>query len=454
MLTRGLDIVTPINFTVHDVFTPTTPARLTFIERESINNKLVNALQTPGKQLVVYGHSGSGKTTLLLNKLHQIYEDHIITRCMSEMTYENILVDAFDQLAPFFTSEKTTTKSTSISPSISAEYFGIKNELTFSSETANQVKKERYLPPQLTASTLGRLLGETKCCWVLEDFHKIKEQDKAKLSQVLKVFMDMADNYHELKIIAIGAVGTGREVIQYDPEMKNRIAEIHVPLMSNEENLQIIEKGQELLNFKMPQTIKKGIVHYSNGLASVCHHLCLNICNVAEINARINEQIEIEDKHLQAAISQYLEETSDTLKASMDLALKQKRSSKFDNCRLILATLATFGQDGAKQCDIYKEIIKQKPKYPRGNLTQYLAQLSSTQRSNLLKFDSYSDKYTFSDPLYRTFLLITLRGQKGKTTDLPTIFESFLSSSSSEIMSIIKDEMTKQIRITISSSRK
>jgi Flp pilus assembly CpaF family ATPase len=56
---------------VRDVFTPTTPARLAFVERSSINNKLVNALRTPGKQIVVYGYSGSGKTTLLENKLHQ-----------------------------------------------------------------------------------------------------------------------------------------------------------------------------------------------------------------------------------------------------------------------------------------------------------------------------------------------------------------------------------------------
>jgi ABC-type bacteriocin/lantibiotic exporter with double-glycine peptidase domain len=59
---------------VRVVFTPTTPARLAFVERESINNKLVNALRTPGKQVVVYGYYGSGKTTLLENKLHQIYE--------------------------------------------------------------------------------------------------------------------------------------------------------------------------------------------------------------------------------------------------------------------------------------------------------------------------------------------------------------------------------------------
>src|SRR5436305_14238465 len=85
-----------------DVFTPTKPARYTFVERESINEKLVAALRTPGKQIVVYGHSGSGKTTLLVNKLHQVYEDHITTRCISGLSFDQLLLDAFDQLGSFF----------------------------------------------------------------------------------------------------------------------------------------------------------------------------------------------------------------------------------------------------------------------------------------------------------------------------------------------------------------
>ena len=77
---------------VYKVFTPTTPARLTFVEREKVNSKLVNALRTPGKQVVVYGHSGSGKTTLLVNKLHQLYENHLTSRCMKSVTFDMLVL--------------------------------------------------------------------------------------------------------------------------------------------------------------------------------------------------------------------------------------------------------------------------------------------------------------------------------------------------------------------------
>jgi excinuclease UvrABC ATPase subunit len=172
---------------VRDVFTPTTPARLAFVERESINTKLVNALETPGKQVVVYGYSGSGKTTLLENKLHQAYERHLTTRCVQGLSFEQLVLDAFDQLEGFYESELTGIKKTSLSSSIGAQYATIKAQVKAQSDSEEQRKQQRILPPQLTPQTLARLLGEAGCCWVLEDFHKMESGEKVKLAQIMKV---------------------------------------------------------------------------------------------------------------------------------------------------------------------------------------------------------------------------------------------------------------------------
>ena len=73
----------------------------------------------------------------------------------------------------------------------------------------------RLLPPQLTAQNLAKMIGSVHACWVLEDFHKIEEVEKVKFAQMMKVFADLSDTYPELKIIAIGAVNSAREVIKY-----------------------------------------------------------------------------------------------------------------------------------------------------------------------------------------------------------------------------------------------
>ena len=47
--------------------------------------------------------------------------------------------------------------------------------------------------------------------------------------------MDKSADYPYLKIIALGAVNTGREVVEYDTEMRNRVSEIEVTLMKDPE---------------------------------------------------------------------------------------------------------------------------------------------------------------------------------------------------------------------------
>ena len=182
-----------------EVFTPSRPARKTYVDRSKINDRIVRALKTPGTQIIVYGHSGSGKTTLLENVLFKVYENHIRTNCMKGMTFEQILTNAFDQLEPFFESEKTSKTKTTKNYSIGAELKSIKASLGANRENETSLTERRALPLQLTAQNLAKYIGSAKACWVLEDFHKIEEDEKIRFAQMLKVFADMSDEYPELK---------------------------------------------------------------------------------------------------------------------------------------------------------------------------------------------------------------------------------------------------------------
>ena len=120
-----LNLLERTNFDVTEVFTPTTPAKVTFVEREIVNEKLVNALNTPGKQIVVYGHSGNGKSTLLVNKLHQTYNGHITTRCMKGTTVNELMLNAFDKLDIYHPSERSNVRKNASSISIETTYASI-----------------------------------------------------------------------------------------------------------------------------------------------------------------------------------------------------------------------------------------------------------------------------------------------------------------------------------------
>ena len=58
-------------FWLDEIFTPSTAATINYIERHDIDRTLISEMETPGKQLIVYGHSGSGKTSSVRNMLNK-----------------------------------------------------------------------------------------------------------------------------------------------------------------------------------------------------------------------------------------------------------------------------------------------------------------------------------------------------------------------------------------------
>lgn len=385
----------------NQVFTPTKPARLAFVERDSVQNRLVNALDTPGKQLVIYGHSGVGKTTLIVNKLYQTYSHHITTRCMKGMSFEQIIIDAFGQVEKYYCSEVNISKKENFSAKFSQEIINIKTEIGLSKEHSKGEKFTPILPPQLTPHNLGKFIGEIEACWVLEDFHKVDESEKQKISQLMKVFMDLSDEYSSLKIISIGAVNTARQVIAYDDEMRNRVSEILVPLMTDSEIDQIISHGEEKLNIKFPTDLRKQIIKHSSGMASICHALCLYMCRNAGINQTLSGNKYIFTvENWKKALGDLLEETSDTIKNSFEKALNQKRKEKYHHASIIIEAMCEFTDTGAGRIQILSKIKSLYPEYKGTKIKEKLDKLCSPENGGILKFNDNSGSYTFKDPIF------------------------------------------------------
>jgi hypothetical protein len=391
---------------VYEVFTPTTQAQLNFVPRRAVDDQLIDALRTPGKQLIVYGESGSGKSTLLLNRLRQVYPAHITTRCSTATTYESLLLDAFDQLDPYYLQGRTAQKSRSVSPALVAGFWKFKASVEANLSRGSTEAEARVLPPQLTAQRLAEFLGAQGMCWVIEDFHKMRIVEKVPFSQSLKIFCDASAAYPDVKTVSIGATGTARQVVEYDPEMRNRVSEILVPLMNHDELSEIIISGQDLLNIDLTRLISP-IVQYSAGVPSVCHQLALNACLEKGVIESQRKGVTFRSQDLEAAVNCYVRESSDTLKASFDRALARHKVRRFDNCRLILGALANGPLEGMLYADILSSIRKSVDDYPAGNLTSYLHELTEDRRGGILK-TGFDRKYRFTEPLYHTFAQLTL----------------------------------------------
>ena len=390
------------SYRVHDVFTPSTQARLNFVDRASVNSQLMDAIYTAGKQLIVYGESGCGKSTLLMNKLRDTSRAYITTRCSKTMTYEQLLLDAFDQLNPFYIQGRSSRSDKSISPTLQAAFMKVSASLS----TAKDEQHSRALPPQLTPQRLAEFLGAKSMFWVVEDFHKMQPEEKVPFAQSLKIFSDVSTEYPDVMVIAIGATDTAREVVEYDPEMSNRVSELHVPTMTPEELRRIIENGQELLNVNL-SAVTESIIEYSLGMPSTCHQIALNTCTEHGVTSTQKVRIAFNRRDLYPAVKRWIDDSTDTIQAKLFRALGRRVIGKYDNCRIVLAAVASGPLAGMTFDEILTRIHGKHKDYPEKNLRRYLRELTKDERGQLLKVAS-GGKWRFISAIYHSIVRVML----------------------------------------------
>jgi GTPase SAR1 family protein len=401
-----------------------------------------------GKQIVVYGHSGSGKTTLLQNELTNKYGQNIIkTNCMADSTYESVLLDAFNKLSPYYTEEKTEGEQTKVGGTLSTTFAFIKSQLSGHYTHNKQDKQVRALPLQLNGSTLAELIGESGSCWLIEDFHKIQEVDKAKFSQLMKVFMDCSDDYPQLKIIAVGAVLAARQVVHYDSEMNQRVAEIEVPLMKDEEIEKIITNGGDLLKIQFEDKVIEDVINYSNGVASIAHDLCYLMCSIDGIEETLAPDTYIDvaydddghDYHmidyqtLTQAITEYLEEKSDTISAIWDKALTIELGDQ------LLYSLTQHELEGATAQQLCDTSDSNQMDLNLEEAYRVADLLCKDDYSSMLRFDAHSHRYAFHDPFLRTFATMFFRESENQP-NRARLTEKEFKSLINKAFSNLKDE--------------
>ena len=78
-------------------------------------------------------------------------------------------------------------------------------------------------------------MGEGEIVWLIEDFHKVSSEEKVRIADVIKIFVDNANDYSSSKIICIGACQSAHELIKLDPNLRTRVSEVSVPLLKDEE---------------------------------------------------------------------------------------------------------------------------------------------------------------------------------------------------------------------------
>lgn len=401
-----------------DVFTPSCEPRVIFVERpDEVHNPLLDALRTPGKQVVVFGVSGSGKSSLVEHVLRRTHSSHVTTTCKNfsadEVTFKDLLDDALDQLAAMSTSSTSATDERTREGEARGGFsLPIVGKLILRISESRTSKKtyehSPIAPAQRTPRKLFDHLHDLDACWVLDDFDCLPENVRQEAATALKsfnVFASKKGSSSRTKCVVVGSSRHSDEMLSFETSMQSRIGEVPVPLMGDDEILRIMDEGELHLGVSLLDDVKVAILKLSGGLASVCHQLCLTMCQMAgvETTRPPDELAEFDIHDLQQAKNAYLAHSPQRVRAQLKEILGENPRNAYRNAQLVLGALCSYGPHGATSDELLDGIRTSTKDYPRANLTVYLERLVNHDEG-ILVLDDLTDRYSFRDPILGSLL--------------------------------------------------
>ena len=384
-------------FPIQKVFTPASSAKLTFVRRSSIERKFHGQFKISGRQIIVYGHSGSGKTTFLNRYFGEHKIDYVTVHCDTSMSFEQIMLNTFDLMGLYYTQSGSLeeTQGTTVTGGVEAK--GIKSDAEYSASQTRVAHFARLVNPQITPQRLADALGSANKVLVIEDFHKLQEPEKKKLADMLKVFIDKANQYPSLKVVCIGAVDTAREIVKLDNNLKQRVYECEIPLLTDTEIEAIVKQGCKLLNIDMSKDLVERIVHYSNQLGALAHQLSFDMCDSYGITQTQKRKKYLTGEHFVNAVEAYIDARSDSLMEIYDRAVKDPLGW------YILKAFSNQPQSKMSLKVISKRVNTQEHPFTENEITLKLAELC-TAEIGILRSNFNSAMFTVSDPFWGAFI--------------------------------------------------
>ncbi len=288
----GLEAVSPLVRQPHEVFTPSTLARLNYVARPSIEDRFVDAARTPGRAIFVFGPPGAGKSSLVDRKLLETYPGHVITPCSPSDSLESLVTNAFDLLAPFRTRQVTTERNETASFELSPIPSGPKFTLGRGVKTSQL--QEAAVSGERTISALIRELGRREYCWVLEDAHFLSETAQRDLVGVVRAFSEASREFPYVRLVVLSSnvIPTSHATLTRS-EMA-RLERLSIPAMSADDLQTMLQRGGDLLNVDFAD-IASALVHAARMDSRLVHYLALELCRTLHLEFTLPSRLYLKD---------------------------------------------------------------------------------------------------------------------------------------------------------------
>jgi len=294
---------------VTEIFTPSDYPTHTYVRRDEdrIEERLRQALDTPGEVVSISGPSKSGKTVLIEKVAGR---ENLITVTGAGISDANQIWDrALDwmgaptQIAETGTATSTTTSSGGLSGNLGLPLVGsvtLQGNLAGSTARADATAETRV---RTGMAQVVREIGNSAFVLLIDDFHYMPTGIQAEVAKQIKEAARQG-----VKICTASVPHRSDDVVRSNPELRGRVRTVDTKPWTLRDLLKIATLGFPKLGINVPEATLNKFATEASTSPQLMQAICLQSCFT--INLRETKPLLLDRDFSEEEIRQSLEETS------------------------------------------------------------------------------------------------------------------------------------------------
>jgi hypothetical protein len=405
-------------YKLEDIFT-SKEATATFVERE--NHLLFESyMREHSRPICLEGPVQAGKSNLVIRTAKAVFPNgpiHVV--CNKNSTVESIIRTAFQLLQPHYHSE-TLREGHKIPQTLRDNNLA---NVRSGDTPPLAVTKTTQPPIELTSPVLAMFAAEAARPLIIDDAHKIADNEKQQLAYLLREWQALTTPYGHPKVVVVASDSPSgsmnRSLLMNAPDLSSRLVSPRLERMSPEELREIVRRGGKLLKIDF-SNIEDYILELSGGQTrsrpgrpGYTHDLCQHACIIAGITQTAPSLVVISREQFETALKAWFKNCTP--------AVKYKFDNFFDNppngvaagfCTQVCSLLAQTSFDGI-QFSVLSALLSEEFSITRNASDNALQSMVNVDvEDGIIELDQGTKQVRFSEPLYFAYY------NKGKDMDL------------------------------------